>query len=220
MAPHRSPVNPRRRYDATGRQAKARRTRERVIRAANELFLADGYRATSVAAIAAAADVSVDTIYKSFGGKAGLVRAIFHSALRGDDPVPAEERSDLVQATEADPREIIVAWGRFVTELAPRGTPVVLLIRSAAHTDPELSALLQEIDDARLERMRTNARRLHDAGHLRPDVSVDQATDVLWTYSSPELYELLVLRRGMSLARYGAFVADAMTAALLPPDVA
>ncbi len=47
-------------------------------------------------------------------------------------------------------------------------------------------------------------------------MTLDAATDVLWTYSSPELYELLVLRRSWSVERYGRFIADAMIAALLP----
>lgn len=38
---------------------------------------------------------------------------------------------------------------------------------------------------------------------------------MLWTYSSPELFELLVLRRRWRPARYGRFVADAVIAALL-----
>jgi hypothetical protein len=63
--------------------------------------------------------------------------------------------------------------------------------------------------------MTQNARRLRDAGHLRSELTLAQATDVLWTYSSPELYELLVLRRGWSPKRYGQFVADAMIDALL-----
>ena len=60
-----------------------------------------------------------------------------------------------------------------------------------------------------------NARRLHKAGHLSKGVTVSEAADVLWTYSAPELYELLVLRRRWSRKRYGSFVADAMIAKLL-----
>ena len=63
--------------------------------------------------------------------------------------------------------------------------------------------------------MTDNARRLRDAGHLRAGITLAQAADVLWTYSAPELYELLVLRRGWSPKRYGRFVADAMIDALL-----
>jgi AcrR family transcriptional regulator len=202
-------------YDTSRRQERARQSRDRVVRVAEQQFLAGGYAATSVTAIAEAADVSVDTIYKTFGGKPGLIRAIFARALEGEGPIPAELRSDQLQLEEADPRKIIAGWGQFVSEIAPRGAPIVLLIRSAAATNPELQALLDEIDAGRRQRMTANARRLHKAGHLRAGISVAAAADVLWVYSSPELYELLVLRRGMSIQRYGRFVADAMIAALL-----
>jgi hypothetical protein len=128
-----------------------------------------------------------------------------------------ETRSDRLQAEEPDPRKIIAGWGRFVAELTPRGAPLLLLVRAAAANDPELAALLDEIDNERLARMTLNAQRLQRAGHLRPGVSVSHAADIMWTYSSAELYELLVIRRGMSVRRYGTFVADAMIAALLPP---
>jgi hypothetical protein len=75
--------------------------------------------------------------------------------------------------------------------------------------------LLDEMDADRLRRMTDNARRLRDAGHLRPGITLEEAADVLWTYSSAELYELLVLRRGWSAKRYGRFVGRAMTKALL-----
>jgi hypothetical protein len=64
--------------------------------------------------------------------------------------------------------------------------------------------------------MAHNARTLLEGGHLREGITLQAATDVLWTYSSPELYELLVIRRGWSIHRYGRFIADAMIAALLP----
>jgi hypothetical protein len=50
---------------------------------------------------------------------------------------------------------------------------------------------------------------------LTPGVTLREAVDVLWTYSSPELYDLLVVRRGWSAVRYGRFVGEAITAALL-----
>ena len=215
MGPPHTTVKGRRPYDATRRRERARQTQERIVRIAEERFLTDGYATTSVAEIAEAAGVSVDTIYKTFGGKAGLIRAIHERALAGRGPVHAEQRSERLQAEEKDPRKIIAGWGRFVTEIAPRGMPILLLVRNAAATDPELATLLEEINEARHHRMTDNARRLHAAGHLRRGVTVQAAADILWTYSSAELYELLVLRRGMSLNRYGRFVADAMAAALL-----
>lgn len=205
----------RRGYDARRRREGALRRRNRILDEAQTRFLRDGYGPTTIAAIAGAAGVSVDTIYKSFGGKPGLIRAIQERALRGVGPVPAERRSEELQAREADPRRIIRGWGGFVTEIMPLGAPILLLVREAAGSDPELGELLAEMDAARLRRMTENAARLAAAGHLRPGLTVADAADVLWTYSSPELYELLVIRRGMSLERFGAFVADAMIGALL-----
>src|SRR5437773_2156667 len=198
-------VNTRRRYDASGRRERARQTRDLIVSAAEELFRSGGYRATTVAAVAAAAHVSVETIYKGFGGKPGLVRAIVERGLAGEGSIPAEQRSDHIRDTEPDPRQIITAWGTFLTEIAPRTVPILLLARDAAASDPELAATLDHISAARLERMTLNARGLSRAGHLRPGITIAQAADILWTYSSTELYELLVLRRGWTAERYGRF---------------
>ena len=202
-------------YDSSARKKRADESRDRILDAAESAFLERGYATPTVASIAATAGVSVDTIYKSFGGKPGLVRAIHSRALRGERDRPAEERSDQVQAEEPDPRRIVAAWGRFTAELSPRAAPIALLVRSAAATDPELAALAGGLDRSRLERMTANAGRLHAAGHLRAGITVEKAATVLWTYSAPELYELLVLRRGIDLDEYAAFIGDSIAAALL-----
>jgi AcrR family transcriptional regulator len=210
------PVNSSRRYDSARRAEQARQTRAAIIEASQRLFLRDGFAATTIVAIAAEARVSVETIYKAFGGKPGLVRAICHAALAGEGPVPAEARSDKLQLREPDPRRIVRGWGELTVEVAPRIAPIMLLVRAAAAADPEMAGLLAEIDAARLSRMTANARNLAAAGHLRHDITVEQAGEVMWTYSSPELYELLVVKRGWPAGRYGAFIAEAMIAALLP----
>lgn len=215
MDRQRRSVKGKRRYDAGSRREQARRNQSRIIEAAQRRFLDDGYALTTISAIAEDAKVSVDTIYKSFGGKPGLVRAVREHALLGARPVPAEQRSDELQTGELDPRRIIEGWGRLTMEIAPRAAPILLLLRDAARTDAELHGLLEEMDADRLRRMTDNARRLHSAGHLRSGITVAAAADVMWTYSSPELYELLVVRRGMPLKRYGRFVAEALVSALL-----
>ena len=213
-----APVKPKRHYDSPRRAEQARQTRAAVVEAARRLFLRDGYATTTIAAIAAQAHVSVETIYKAFGGKPGLVRAICATALTGQGPVPAETRSDELQIQEPDPREIIRGWGKLTMEVAPRIAPILLLIRSAAATDPEMADLHAEMDTGRLVRMISNARNLAEAGHLRGDITIEHAGEVLWTYSSPELYELLVLGRSWPTERYATFITDAMIAALLSPE--
>jgi AcrR family transcriptional regulator len=210
-------VKSRRRYDSPRRAAQARQTRAAVTSAARRLFLRDGFAVTTIAAIAAEAEVSAETIYKAFGGKPGLVRAICDQALAGEGPVPAETRSDNLQAGEPDPGKIIRGWGKLAAEVAPRVSPILLLLRAAAVTDPQMAGLRAEIDASRLRRMTSNARHLHQAGHLRAGLTAERAGEIMWTYSSPELYELLVSCRRWPPDQYGAFIAEAMIAALLPP---
>jgi AcrR family transcriptional regulator len=211
-----SAVNTKRRYDSSGRRERARQTRDQITDIARDMFLTGGYADTTVAAIAAAARVSVETIYKGFGGKPGLVRAIVDKGLAGEGPIPAEQRSDHIRDTEPDPRRILTAWGAFTAELAPRVAPILTLARDAAASDPEVAALLDEISAARLERMTVNAHGLATAGHLRPGITVGQAADIMWAINSPELFELLVLHRGWTYERYGQLIAQVLTSTLLP----
>jgi len=210
-------VKPRRRYDSPRRAEQARQTRAAVTSAAQRLFLRDGFAATTIAAIAAEAGVSAETIYKAFSGKPGLVRAICEQALAGEGPIPAETRSDHLQASEPDPRKIIRGWGRLSAEIAPLVSPILLLLRAAALTDPQMASLRGEIEASRLTRMIRNARTLAEGGHLRAGMTTEHAGEIMWTYSSPELYELLVVSRRWPPQEYGIFIADAMIAALLPP---
>jgi len=207
-----------RRYDASRRRAQAEQTRALILDVARRRFLERGYAATTVASIASEADTSVETIYKAFGGKSGLVHALWERGLGGLGPVPAPQRSDLISSTETDPRRVLWAWGEFTTEVAPEVAPIMLLVRGAAATDPDMSALLDEAEAQRRKRMRHNARRLQQRGWLRPGISLTHATDVLWTYSSAELYDLLVLKSAWPLKRYGEFIGNALIAALLPQD--
>ena len=200
-----------RRYESPRRAEQARQTRAAVTDAAKRLFLRDGFAATTVAAVAAEARVSVETVYKGFGGKPGLVRAICENELAG-----GEQRTGL-PLTEPDPPTVIRGWGSLSAEVAPQVAPILLLLRAAAATDPVMAELQSEMDAGRLRRMTRNAAHLAEAGHLRDGITVQHAAEILWAYTSPELYEMLVLARGWPLEHYGDFIADAVIAALLPP---
>lgn len=210
-----SPVKKKRSYDASARLEQARRTREHVLEVARAAFLARGYGTTTLAAIAREARVSVETIQKAFGGKAGLVKAICERGLAGRGERPARERSDAISAAETDPREIARSWGRLTAEVSPLVSPVVLLVRDGAASDPALGELLRQLDQARLARMTQNAEVLHRRGFLRRGISVERAGQILWALSSPEMYDLFVVRRGWSPEELGAFVAEAIVGALL-----
>jgi AcrR family transcriptional regulator len=201
-------------YDSSGRRAAAEARRDRVLGAASALMLRDGYAATTVTAIAAAAGVSTETIYKSFGGKPGVVWALFRRALEGAGPVPAETRSDALRNT--DPATLVAGWAQLSTEVAPRVAPVLALVRAAARSHPRMRLEYEEMLATNLRRMQDNARALAALGGVREGITVEEAGDVLFTVSSLEMYELLVMRQGWSLERYSAFVRDTITHGLLP----
>ncbi len=213
-----SPVKPRRRYDSNRRQEQARLTRRAMLHAAHQLFLDRGFAATTMPAIASAAGVSVQTVYKAFGNKTRLAKAVFDVAMAGDDePIPMLQRAALGRVRdEPDPRAKLRLYGEFLAETAPRHVPVQLVVRDAAASDPDARVVWAELQAERLKAMTMFARALHAEGHLRPGVSANEARDVLWAYNSAELFQLLVLDRGWPPKRYGRWVAGALTCALLP----
>jgi AcrR family transcriptional regulator len=210
-------VNPRRTYDSPRRQEQARLTRRTVLDAARQLFLDQGYAKTTVSAVARRAEVSVETVYKAFGNKPGLVKAVFDVAVVGDDePVPMVQR-ELVQRIEAepDPRRKLALYGEHLVGVGTRTAAILLLVREAAATDAGAGAVWEQLQAERLTGMTAFAAHLAGGGHLRSGVSADEARDVLWTYNSVELWNLLVDQRGWSPDRFGTWVGHQLVAALL-----
>lgn len=204
-------------YDASRRRELAAQSRARVLDAARRHFTEHGYAATTIAAIAADADVSVQSITKNFGNKPGLVRALFDTALVGDDDAtPLADRSWITAIhAEPDPRTKLLMFADTLADILPRTAPIQLLIREAA-ADPGLDAVWQQIKFGRLMGMTDLADNLAAGGHLRAGITVEYARDILWTYSAPEIYELLVIERGHSTQDYADFIASGAIAALLP----
>ncbi len=210
-------VKPSRPYHSLRRQQQARETRRVVLDAARRLFLQDGYAGTTVAAVAADAGVSVETVYKTFGNKPGLVKAVFDVAVVGDDePVPLLEREFVRRnMAEPDPRRKLLDYGRHLAEVAPATGPLLLVVRAAAATDNAAAQVWEQLQTERLTGMSVFARHLHEGGHLRSGVSVDEARDVLWAHNSVELWDLLVNQRQWTDEQFGHWVAGQVIAALL-----
>lgn len=203
-----------RQYDAARRRDRAAQRRSDVVEAAWQLFSTHGFSRGTVAAVAEAARVSPETIYKSFGGKGGLVRSIWERALAGTGAEHAERRADAIAATAPSGTTIVEGWLRLALEVAPRAGPVLALVRSAAEVDEEARGLLDEIELGRSERMLHNARALAAGGHLRPDLDVEDARDLLLLFSG-DLYDRLVLRAGWDPEAYVSTMTRMMAAALL-----
>ena len=210
-------VKPNRRYDSSGRRARAQQTRDEIARTARRLFLEHSYARTTIADVAREAGVSPETIYKAFGSKRALLDAAITSSVRGDTeatPLRGRPVIDAIRA-ERDPRRQVEMYGDLLAEINPRLAPLVRVLREAASSDPDVAAALSEGNANRLEGMSEFASVLADRGALRHGVSEQHAADVLWALNSPELYELLVVERGWSSRAYARWVTSQMTAALL-----
>jgi hypothetical protein len=93
--------------------------------------------------------------------------------------------------------------------------PILLVVRDAAANDVGAADLWADLQAERLAGMTAFAEELHAAGHLRAGVSRHEARDVLWVHNSLELWDLLVVQRGWTPKRLGAWIGDQLAAALL-----
>jgi AcrR family transcriptional regulator len=214
----------RRPYDAAGRRAQARATRERILATAQELFVARGYASVSVAEVAAAAGVSAPTVFAGFRTKANLLKEATETALVGDaEPVPLADRPAMRHVVAAPTaRELVERFAALVAEAGPRVVPLYAVLHAAADADTELARLARTLDEQRL----AGATRLATVVLERLGVPDPQRTDpdrlaevrdTIWTFNSPQLWTLLVTGRGWSPQRYGRWAARALTALVAEP---
>jgi AcrR family transcriptional regulator len=201
------------------RQAKATRTRQAVIEAAERLFIAHGYGSTSVQDVADAAGVSRATVFNSVGGKAALLRACYDVATVGDDdPAPLPQRPAMLAVREAhDARRSIDLYAEVIAGIDKRLSGTYEVFRAAAGTDPEIRAQWDQIQAERLAGSRRFVRILAAKGGLRPDLDPEEAGDVVWAYIDASLYQRLVAERGWSSARFQAWLKQSLTDYLLDP---
>jgi AcrR family transcriptional regulator len=206
-----------RRYDTSSRQERARAARRAMLDAAVELLVAHGYAGVTLAQIAARAGVATPTVYKAFGNKPAMVKAAFDYAAAGDDdptPIHQRERASRILAEPNPVRKLEIYTDGLIGTLA-RSARLQLVARAAAEVDLEMRDVWRQITERRLFGMGIIAANLADGGHLRPGVDKNEAQDVLWAYTSPELYELMVLIRQWPPSRYQSWVLQALIAALL-----
>jgi AcrR family transcriptional regulator len=208
----------RRTYNSPLRADQARQTKGRILDAAYRLFAEGGYARTTIAAVAAAAGVSPETIYLTFGGKRGLLEGVIEMAIAPEiDPAAKEDElgKELAQVPEARDRlRAIVAHS---CAILARTGPVHAVIRGAADKEPFAAALgnrlLRERATNQTERI---GRYLGSA--LRPGLSVSEAGERYCALTSPELYHLLTVEFGWTAERHQDWLASLLDTELLGPS--
>src|ERR1700761_6017447 len=188
-------------------------TRNRILEAAGAEFAARGYAGTTVTRLAAAAGVSVQTLYLAWGSKRELLRGYMEYVLAGEAASPADAANRFTGLT---PAERLTELANLVAEVAQRAATGWRLYRDAAAVDPEIAADWNELQLLRhqlfvrvFEGIPTSA--------LAEGLTMKTAVDTAWVIASPESYDLLVRRLGYQLEEFDAWMRQSLLTAILAP---
>lgn len=196
----------RRAYDSSRRRAQAAETRSAIVRAARALFVEQGYGRTTIAEIAGAAGVSVETIYAAFGNKQTLLHRAWDITVGGDDEDIVFHDRPEVRAIREEPdlRRRLVRHAAFATQTAQRIAPFQLMVQSAAGSEPAAAAMLEEMGRQRLGGISVMASEAAKTGQLA--VSEEECRDVIWAMTDGMLWHRLVNERGWSSERFAEWL--------------
>jgi AcrR family transcriptional regulator len=209
-----------RRYESPRRREQAAATRGAILDAAQRRFERDGYAQTTMAAIAAEAGVALKTVYVGFETKSGVLRALWHLLLRGDeDDVPIAERPWYRAVLAAAPEQRLRLGARSARAVKERAGGILRVIRAAALVDHDIAALWARIESDFHANQGAIVATLREDGVLRPGLSVARATDIMWTLNHPDVWHLLVDERGWTPAAWERWFVATLEAQLLRDDI-
>lgn len=183
---------------ASRRATQALQTRQEILAAARGLFAGNGYSCTSVAQVAAAAGVSVQTIYDSLGSKRAIVLAL-NDLIDEEGDVRA-----LASAipTSTDPIELLRIAATISRNINERCGDIVAALFSAAAVETEM----REVRDESRRRHRAGiaglTRRLASLGALRGDLDAETAADVIAAMTDPQVARTFVGEYGWTWDRW------------------
>jgi len=200
-------------------QARTRLARAAVIDAARTLFLERGFGATTIEAISALADVPPATVYRLFSSKRGILKALLDLSIVGDhDNVPLAERPHVQSLlAEADANSQLAGFAANAARVNARTAPIYRILVSAAASDRDAAALLEDLTQQRQQGQRLIARSLARAGALGPKLRERDAADIIHALMSPEMYQLLVVDRGWPPEKYERWLTAVLIDQLLSP---
>lgn len=206
-------------YDNSQRLESARATRRLVLEAAKASFLARGYGATTIRRVAEDAGVSQETIYKSFGGKAALLKSVYDVALVGDDEdAPLAARPEALAVREAtSPSQAARAYAELAQTIASRVDPLLRVLLGVRDTDAALEGFARTTDQERRAGATFFVTYWADAGWVRADVPLDRAIDTVWALNSPQMRWLL-MDHGWTGDEYARWLASLIHGALFVDD--
>jgi AcrR family transcriptional regulator len=203
----------RRRYVSAVRSQAADATKERVLSAARSLFVRHGIDRVTIAKIAQKARVAAPTVYALYRSKEGILRALMRAALFGRGFQAARKKLEGV----TDPVELIALTPHVARAIYEAESAELGLLRGATAFSPALRKLEQEFEKIRLEMQEDRVRVLFARSKQKPGLSLDEARQILWMYTSRDVYRMLVLESGWTPDRYQDWLSETLVAALVEP---
>src|SRR4051794_10181412 len=207
-------------YASDLRTRQARQTRRAIVDAAAALFVAHGYGATTIDAIATAAGVGRKTVFTSVGGKPECLKLAIDWAIAGDDePLSIMDRPRVRASMQAeDARWILRDYADQYTQDASRAAALVEVLDDVAGLDDTLRALHDDLQRQRTVGMTNLAAHLDLRRSLRPGLTVPDAAQLLCVYTDTVVYQRLVARHGWPPVRFVMWLADTLVAQLIRAD--
>ena len=199
------------------RAEKARATRSRIIAAATELFIRDGYLQTTMADIARRAGVAVQTLYLSFGSKVAVLTAALDVAVGGDDePVPVLDRPWFARLrAEPDLAAALDILAGSATQIIDRVYPLYAAM-SHASADPELAEVRDRNKRQRFADLLPAIQELAARAGFNQQLTAERATEIVYTLMSEETYGLLVAEHGWTVSDWSGWARRHIQGELFP----
>ena len=205
-----------RKYDASRRQEAAARTRGQILDAGRQLFVDQGYAATTMGDVAALAGVAPATANAAFGGKAGLLKRLIDVGVAGDDediPVSEREVARNVAATK-DPAEQCRLLAEFISGVHERLADLQDVMLQASGVDEQVRDLSTRAQQGRHEGMMEFVALVSQRA-LKKGLTREHAADLVWALTEPRLYTALVRERGWSQLEYQDWLNSQLQLAVL-----
>ena len=200
-------------YKSLVRERQAGDTRRRIVAAALHLLRTQGYAGMTVEAIARRAEVSAQSVYAIFKSKTGILAEILNQSTFG----PEYEEAVRKALSAPDPEGRLRLTAPIARQIHDAQSATFDLLRGAGVVTPELAKLENQRECLRYERQERMILSLSEAGALRPDLTVQKARDILWMFTSRDVYRMLVRERGWTSQQYQDWLADTLVQSLLRP---
>lgn len=201
-------------YQSTRRIEQATETRRRILRAAHDLFVGQGYGRTTIAEVAGAAGVAVETVYAAYRNKPALLRQVWYATFRGDEEdIRLLDRPEIrAVLAEPDLATRLRAHAAAMTPVFRRITPLFRALQGAATSEPAAAAMLAEFDERRLDAAGHYAQAAEATGQLA--VSEQECRELLAATLDGALWHRLVEEGGWSEDRFAQLLGTIWVATL------